>query len=172
MIKFDLEAPWQRFAKMLKALFERDPDITVGEICEDENEDYVVDIEVRNHEKFLALDRLLPGSKDFGMVTLRLALYDEENRAVDPAELFRTLFRGNPILREVITRPDPAGVAWNYVVFEPEVIQFFDDNLADYQGNWSGLAQDIAPEVFEGNAGGVHFCTGIPDDAASLKKWP
>lgn len=172
MIQYAIESPWARFVKMLKALFDADPEITVGDIHEDETADFAVDIEVKNHEKFMALDRLLPGVKTFGAVTLRLVLFDEENRAVNPAELFKTLFRGNPILRDVVTRTDPAGVPWSYVVFEPRVLQFFDDNLADYQGNWSGLAQDIAPEIFEGNAGAVHFCTGTTDAAQPLGEWP
>ena len=34
------------------------------------------------------------------------------------------------------------------VCFKPQVVQFFDDDISDFNGNWSGLAQDIAREVF------------------------
>jgi len=161
MLKLALEAPWDTFVKKVKALFENDPDIFVSDIYEPEDglTDYIFAIQVRNHEKFIALDRLLPGVKTFGNVTLGIDLFDEENTEVNAVELFKTLFDGNPIVAEIRTRTDTAGVDWNYVLFKPEVVQFFDDDLNDYNGNWNGLAEDIAREVFEENAHGVNFCT-------------
>lgn len=161
MLKLALEAPWETFAKKLKALFEKDEDIIVSEVYEPENgnTDYAVAVQIRNHEKFLAADRLLPGVKTFGNVTLGIDLYDEENAEVNTTELFKTLFDGNTIVDSIKTRTDPAGVEWNYVLFKPEVVQFFDDDLNDFNGNWNGLAEDIAREVFEENAHGVNFCT-------------
>ena len=72
MVKLRLEAPWNTYQKKVKALFERDPDITVGGICESEDDrtNYVFGIEVRDHDKFLALDRVLPKTRTFGNVTL------------------------------------------------------------------------------------------------------
>ena len=54
---------------------------------------------------------------------------------------------------------DVTGTHNGYVVFEPEIIQFYDDNLSDYHRNWSGLAQNIARELFDDAAHGVYFCT-------------
>lgn len=162
MLNLAIEAPWQTFCKQLKALFERDADIEVSDIYEPENgmdTDYAVAVMVRKHDKFLALDRLLPRIKEFGNVTLGIDLYDEENNEVDTAGLLKTLFDGNPIVDSIRTRTDPAGVDWSYVLFKPEVIQFFDDDLGDYNGLWSGLAEDIAREVFAENGRGVYFCT-------------
>lgn len=159
MVKFALEAPWQTFAKKVKALFAQDDDIWVGDICEGDDTTYELDICIKKHDKFLALDRLLPGVKAFGNVTLGIMLYDEENEEIDTTALFKTLFDGNPIVDSIKTRTDPAGADWNYVLFKPEVIQFYDDDLTDYNGNWNGLAEDIAREVFEENSRGVNFCT-------------
>ena len=163
MMKFAMEAPWYTWQKKIKALFERDPDITVGDIYDSESDklDFVFDIEVRSHEKFLALDRVLPKVKTFGNVTLGICLYDEENaNAVDAGiELYQTLFKGNPIVKDIKDVIDQAGVHHGFVRFQPEVIQFFDDDLSDYEGNWSGLAQDIAREVFENDYRGINFCT-------------
>lgn len=162
MLKVVLEAPWETWCKELKALFERDADIDVSDIYEPENgmdTDYAVAVMVRKHDKFLALDRLLPRMKEFGNVTLGIDLFDEENNEVDLPELFKTLFTGNPIVDSIQTRTDPAGVDWHYVLFKPEVIQFFDDDLGDFNGNWNGLAEDIARDVFSENGRGVNFCT-------------
>ena len=163
MMNFVIEAPWCTFRKKVNALFERDPDITVGEIV-DENDggpDYTFCIEVRNHEKFLALDRVLPKIRTFGNVTLGILLFDEENGADvdDRIRLYETIFDGNPIVKDIKDVEDFTGTRHGFICFMPEVLQFEDDNLADYNGNWSGLAQDIAGEIFDQELLGIHFCT-------------
>ena len=168
MLKFTLEAPWYTFRKKVNALFEQDPDITVGEIIESEDGkvNFLFDIEVRNHEKFLALDRVFPKVKAFGNVTLGIVLYDEENAngADDRVELYRTIFDGNPIVKDVREAMDHTGTRHGFVRFQPEVVQFFDDDISDFNGNWSGLAQDIAREVFEDEMAGIHFCTAAKNE--------
>lgn len=158
-----LEAPWYTFQKKVKALFAGDPDIRVGEIVEFDggSVDYGFDIEVRNHEKFLALDRVLPKTRDYGNVTLGITLFDEENggSVEDEIALYRTIFEGNPIVRDIKEAHDFTGTTQGYVRFEPDVIQFYDDNLEDYSGNWTGLVQDVAEEVFNDGMREVHFCT-------------
>jgi len=171
-----LEAPWQTYQKKIKALFERDKDIIVGEIYEatDGGVDYAFDIEVMRHDKYIALDRVLTGVKVFGNVTLGIVLYDEENASnADPLSLYKTLFDGNPIVKAIATRTDATGTDWNYICFNPEIVQFFDDDLTDFNGNWSGLAEDIAREVFADNYHSVNFCTAAKDGVDKpLGEWP
>lgn len=165
MLKLAIEAPWYTFNKMVKAMFSDDTDIVVGDIYETDGEtDYAFDIEVRKHKKFVALDRLLPGVKTFGNVTLGIVLFDEENdETQNTVDLFKTVFTNNPIVANIATKSDPAGREYAYVLFRNEVIQFFDDDISDYNGNWSGLAEDIAREVFAENSRGVNFCTAPKD---------
>lgn len=164
-----LAAPWYTYQKKVKALFARDPEIKVGDIIlpEDGRADYLFDIEIRNHEKFLALDRVFPKCVQFGNITLAINLYDEENDtgADDVLTLYETIFRGNPIVKDVRVAVDHAGTKHGFVRFQPEVIQFFDDDIYDYEGNWSGLAQDIAREVFADETRGIHFCTASVKEA-------
>lgn len=161
MVKMHLEAPWFTYQKKVKALFEQDPEILVGELTEGDGEfDYALNIEVASHEKYEALDRVMPSFKRFGNILVKIILYDEENAGINPGvKLYETIFKDNPILEDVRNMVDKTGTAFGYVRFKPEVIQFFDDNLADYNGNWSGLAEDIAKEVFEKDSSGMYFCT-------------
>lgn len=180
MVKLRLEAPWYTFQKKMKALFALDPKIEVGDIYQPDNgeADYAFDIEVKDHEKFIALDRALPSVKVYGNVTLRINLFDEENSLKDPAiDLYKTIFDGNPIVKNIKELVDLAGVSHSYVRFKPEVIQFFDDDLTDYNGNWSGLAQDIAKEVFENASWQINFCTADIHETGDyvekpLGEWP
>lgn len=163
MLTLFIESPWYTFYKKVKALFDKDPDLTVGEIVEPDGGkvDYMFDIEVRNHEKFLALDRVLPKIKTFGNVTLGICLYDEENEVKDGdrINLYKTIFEGNPIVKDIKDVTDFTGTRHGFIRFLPEVIQFPDDNINDFDGNWNGLAQDIAAEVFDNELLGIHFCT-------------
>ena len=179
-MKYSIEAPWYEYRKKLYALFERDPDIIVNGVHETEDEDvqYGIDIEVLDHEKFVALDRVLPKLKRFGNVTLGITLFDEENScdADIGIGIFKTVFKGNPIVKDIKDVEDFTGTRHGFVRFQPEVIQFFHDDISDYNGNWSGLAQDIAREVF-GDARGIHFCTAGVDEvdgveAKPLGEWP
>ena len=171
MEKPNLKAPWYTYQNKLKALFERDPDITVGDIYEpgDGESDYAIDIEVRNHNKYEALDRTLKAELNFGNVTLNIVLYDMENSEPEhPAiELFTTIFRGNPIVRDIKEAKDFTDTKHCFIEFQPEVIQFYNDEIADYNGNWSGLAQDIAREVFEDGLRRIHFCTAAVNENSS-----
>ncbi len=172
MLNIKLEAPWYTWRKKAAALFEGDPDIIVGEVYEIDSEDvqFGVDIEVRNHEKFVALDRVLPSVKEFGNVKLAITLFDEENSAVNPdAALYETIFKGNPIFDRIEDTVDHTGTHIGYVVFKPVISQFFDDNLGDYHGNWSGLAQDIAEDVFDNDFRGVYFCTADLKEATKTE---
>jgi len=163
MKKFVMEAPWYTYRKKVNALFERDGDIRIGEIYtpEDDSADYAFDIEVTDHEKFLALDRVLAKQKKFGNVTLAVTLFDEENAngIDDHIALYETVFKDNPIVKDVKNVTDFTGTRLGFVRFQPEVIQFHDDNTGDYSGNWNGLAEDIAREVFVDGFQGVFFCT-------------
>ena len=176
-----LEAPWYAFNKKLKALFAGDKDIKVSDIYRPdvgEMSYFAIDLLVRKHSKFLALDKVLPPTVEFGDVTVGLCVQDMENNFSEenPVELFTAIFEGNPLVKDIKTTSDFTGTEHAYVRFKPEVVQFFHDDISDYNGNWSGLAQDIAKEVFP-NVNGVHFCTaGVNEKdgelAAPLGEWP
>lgn len=165
-----LSAPWDTFQKMVKALFENDKDVNVGALLVDDGGkyNYILPIEVKNHEKYLALDRVMPACKTFGNIMVGIQIYDEENSITGSiGDLYKKLFEGNSILDSVIVTPDFAGTEHVYVQFAPEVVQFFDDDTSDYNGNWNGLAEDIAVEVFgeEMTSPFIHFCTAAKEKA-------
>ena len=162
MNKFNLEAPWQTFAKKLKALFAQDSDIDVSDIYAAEDRDgvQVIDVTVLGHEKFVALDRVMAKERRFGNVRVVINLYDLENETDNAGiDIFKTLFKDNPAVADIVSMADPTGTNWNYVCFKPEVVQFFDDDMSDVNGNYTGLMEDIAREVFADNHRGVNFCT-------------
>ena len=156
-------APWYEYQKQLKALFEHDPAIIVSEVYEPEGQEvnYAIDIDVRDHQKFIALENLLPATIEFGNVTLGIVLFDEENANAEdaPVTAFKSLFQDNPIVQDIRVVTDQFGTPHCYILFRPEVIQYYRDDMTDYNGLCSCLAQDIARVVFNDNSGAIHFCT-------------
>lgn len=78
--------------------------------------------------------------------------------------LFQKAFAGNPILNYIEGTEDTFSNYLYYFVFRNEVVQYFNDNLADIHGLESTLYQTLANEIFEGRHEGVLFCTDLPDN--------
>ena len=162
MKNLKLAAPWYTYRNMVAAMFEGDPEVNVGTVVEDiEPYDYYFDLAVTNHEKFLALEKILKSEQQFGNITLGIGVVDESAEASEApdADVFKIAFEQNPILKDVVVAEDPAQTKHAYIRFWPEVVQFFNDDQTDYNGNWNGLAEDIAREIFVNRRWDVQFCT-------------
>ena len=159
----NLSAPWMTYCRELQILFNADPDIKVSDITkyieESKNYDYCITIHVKDHDKARALQQVLPEVRDFGNVSLRIYILENERKMEKWSEVMHTLFDGNDHVRRVIDGVDPTGCEEIFVMFEPEVIQFFNDNMRDFNGCWTGVAEDIARNVCEKCADEVNFCT-------------
>ena len=161
MTNFKLEAPWYTYNKMVAKLFETDREVEVSEVIPGNDGGYSMTVVVSDHDKYIALDRVMPKKVEFGNITLNIVVKSSEsNNAIeDYVELYKTVFKGNMLVKDFKVATDFSGFTHCFVRFWPEVVQFFNDNTADYNGNWSGLAQDIAKEVFADCPAGIHFCT-------------
>lgn len=169
--KLKLSPPWVTYIKKVEALFGLDPEIRV----ESDREAPSVKLYVGNAGKAAALDALLPSSWKFGNVECLITVVpgnDGTRRTFKTAgEAVEAAFDGNPAV--AVIRPVSKGLFKNllYVAFKREVVQFFNDDLADINGNWSGLYADIAKELLDAN--GVFFCTAADDGfGAPLGEWP
>ena len=163
-----LQSPWQTQRNIIAAVFEEDPAVAVSDVELDDrdNSRRIVHVEVRNHEKFLALQDLLIQHYQYGNVSLEVYLYDIENNTTqeddDATVEFEKLHKalnGNPILNRCITVRDNLGTPHNYVVFNSDQLQFFNDDLTDYRGYWHGLPADAARSIFAVKNWNNQLCT-------------
>lgn len=161
MLGFNIQAPWVTYNNKIKALFAYDDDIVVSNIYHEEDGPYTMKITVYNTDKFIALQNLLEKEVKFGNVALHINVIQDSHLkdTSDPVALFTTLFGDNMLIKDIRIDTDFTGTEHCFARFQPEVIQFFNDDTSDYNGNWSGLAQDIAKEVFANAPAGIHFCT-------------
>lgn len=152
--KLKMSPPWIIYYRELEALFGQDPDIKL-ELDEDAP---MIKMYVDGQDKAEALSQLLPPSKRFGNVELNVNIIPANKIKNDKVSLFQKAFDGNPILSDIKIAIQI--FSNNYIVFKKEVVQYFNDDLGDYNGICSTLYQDIAKDVF-GCLEGIFFCTDI-----------
>ena len=148
-----LSAPWVFFYRELEALFKDDPEVRVVF----SEEEYEVKLFVENPRKADALQQLLPTEKVFGNVTLKITIIPANDGKLTIAQAFNDAFAGNPALVGLYHIETPMG-AFDYAAFKGKVVQFFNDDLSDLNGNCSTLYQEIAKDVF-GLKSDLMFCT-------------
>ena len=160
MAKVELSPPWVTYVSKVMALFKEDPQIKMWcqmEMRYDES-NLELKLLVDNPAKAKASAELLPTSKTFGNVTLKIFVIPANRLRENKIETYKAAFDGNPIVSKIETVAGPAGTNFNYIVFRKEVVQYYNDDLGDIDGIHSTLYQEIAKDVFEGEAG-IYFCT-------------
>lgn len=162
-----LVAPWVAFYREVEALFAEDPDVRVEYVAGD-GEDPQVHVYVEGSDKAEALEELLPHERNFGALTVTLTVIPANERRVTRADLFRKAFDGNPALSFIATVEGVMTNPISYVVFRNKVVQYWNDDLGDVNGNCSTLMQEIAKDVF-GGAEGIFFCTDTPENLGTPK---
>ena len=149
-------APWVTYYKELNELFRKDDDVLVV-YDEDDN---TINVYVENEAKAGAIQYLLPTEKKFGNVTLFVNVIPSNKgsymvNASNPLSVATDAFRDNDA---VVAVTDISGVfPLVYVIFKKRVVQYFDDNIGDINGNCSTLYETMAKNVY--NDVGIKFCT-------------
>ncbi len=161
MAKIGLSSPWVLYYHEIEAFFKEDPEVTV---VFDEGK-YELKLYVDSQTKVEALGQMLPTEKKFGNVTLKVFIIPSNNikfknfklSLKSTLDLVRNAFENNNAVKEIveITIYENPII---YVIFKPEVIQYFTDSLDDAHGLRSTLMQDMAEEIFEW-IDGVYYCT-------------
>ena len=162
-----LSAPWITFVHELEALFAEDSEVKVKY----DDETNIVKLYVSDTDKATALEKLIPAEKKFGNITVKVEVIPPNADEFTKEELFNKAFDGNGALAYTASYDNPLG-HFTYIVFGKKVVQFFNDQLDDVNGNKSMLYQDIASDVF-GEGHGVFYCTDADRSLSKpLGEWP
>ena len=129
---------------------------------------------VDDDAKAMALHQLMPIEKTFGNVVITISIIPANKfdtmAVTNNSDAFRALFKGNPIISDIITIDNFVSDNITYIIFEPDVVQYYDDNFQDAHGLHSTLYQEIAKEVF-GYHDGIFFCTEKVDMDVTFRPW-
>ena len=149
-----LSSPWQIFYSKVVKMFGKDPDIMIEKNYG--NEKYQIKLYISKPEKADALQKILPSKKTYGNIDIYLTVVPP-NEEYNRSDLFETAFEGNPVFSRVENKGEFL-FQNSYVIFKPEIVQFYADNTADIEGRISTLYHDIAYDIFDENMSGVSFC--------------
>lgn len=150
-----LSPPWCTFEKEIEAMFKNDKDVKVSY----DYDQQVISLFVDDDDKADALTQILVESKNFGNIdtTVRVVPANNGDKGKSDLPLFQRAFAGNSALS--FTTEDQKGLfSMAYVVFAPEIVQFFNDDLTDVHGLASMLYADIARDIFKPTLN-VSYCT-------------
>lgn len=152
--RVNLVTPWGEYFNKLEAFFKEDDDVRV----EYDNEATVIKIYVEGDAKADALSKLLPTSKKFGNVEVKINVIPANPLDTSRISLFRRALEGNKAVADIETVSGVSSNDFSFVIFKPEVVQYYNDDLSDFNGICSTLYQDLAKELF-GETEGCYFCT-------------
>lgn len=150
-------APWITYYREVDALFKKDEEVFV--VFDEGNTE--LRIYVNNQSKASAIQYLMPTEKEFGNVILKIEVTPANGmkmRNVDDVSILDIVcdaFRENDAVYMVTGVRSMFDLI--YVIFRKEVVQYFDDNLGDINGNCSTLYEVIARDVFRDVD--VKYCT-------------
>lgn len=170
MAKLKLSPPWDTYYQELNAMFKNDP--TVHVVMDDD--ECEVKLYVDSGDKAEALRQLLPETKEFGGVTLKVTVVPANassqtryvyNKDCDGymERVFRKAFDDNSALDDVVTVRGVFGFSACYVIFKKEVVQYYNDNMSDINGLCSTLYEYVARDIFKPDLG-AFYCTSANKD--------
>lgn len=150
-----LESPWCNFYKKVWNVLTRDPELKVTDLVETGSGDYEFNVESSNAEKIIALSKIIKNNVEFGnvSVSIKFLVTNAENDEEPTIEDYQTAFEGNELFCEIQETS-----LYDFVIFNRDIISFYDDNLCDYCLNTHMIAADMAREI-SNEVSGISFCT-------------
>ena len=169
MSRIKMSAPWDVFYNEINELFREDSDVTV--VYDEDTKE--IKLYVQGQDKATALNDLLPTHKTYGNVTQKITITPANgfSFASSGSNIYKIadVLRGNGAVSRILTVSGAFSNPITYVAFINKVVQYFNDDIGDINGQCSTLYQEIAKDVF-GELDGIYFCTDRPFEYGSVFK--
>jgi len=155
-----LVGPKYHFANQIRELFKQDPEV---KMTFDELE-CILNMEVDNEIKCLAIRRLLPETKKFadGTITINVKLrHDKFGGGAFLKDTVYEAFKGNPLFDYQYWWADPEATnnPFCWVVMKPEIVAYPESNLHHIYGSTIELPEDLATTIITDTTNNIFFCT-------------
>lgn len=168
MARVKLSAPWDVFYREINELFKEDGEIVV--VYDEDTKE--IKLYVNSKYKATALNDLLPTHMTYGNVIQKITVVPANGFAYTGKSKdsnFRLAFAENPVVSRIETVSGMFSNSITYVAFVNKVVQYYNDDIGDINGQCSTLYQEIAKHVF-GNVDDIYFCTDKPMGSISICK--
>jgi len=160
-----MSPPWHTFHNFLKHSIGRDHCVDVLEMEEISDIRFLIQIEVKNRDKALALATILEPCKNFGNIDVYVEvlhcgkIVKPSCKHQDVCSVIETIEKAldtNYYFKKV-EHVDFFGTPIIFPTFKKEVIQFFNDDLSDFYQNFNGVAAHVFREVLRFEVDGIHI---------------
>jgi hypothetical protein len=151
-----LSPPQFTYFNLIKSSIGNDPLVTVEPLEILPSGNFLITLRVRGLHKARALATLIVPSRAIGGVRLTVQVRTTQGTLVKPlrciftpeqiVKLYQTAFRTNRLFLFAAIRQFFAQ-RYVYPVFRARIIQFFNDDLSDYYGNYNNIAAFVFRDV-------------------------
>lgn len=160
--------PWSDFTLMTEAMFKGDPDVRVDFIDTKKG----MKLYVKGDAKADAISKIMVKEKKIGNIGIKVHVVPANGTKrgkakktaanLDKLEVFKVALDGNAAFTQAVVKKSDFGIPLNYVEFVPKVVQFYNDERSDLNGNFNTLYQTIAREIFDEDfSDDINFCTAM-----------
>ncbi|ACT00595.1 hypothetical protein [Paenibacillus sp. JDR-2] len=176
--RISLSPPEITYYNEIKYSVGKDPLVKVGRLEDHGDGQFEVKLLVKGIKKAKALATLMASDKVIGEIGIHVKVISS-GRAISPiaraltakeiAGLYRIAFRTNRIFQFVALR-SIFGSTYVYPVFRIKVVQFYNDDLSDFYGNYNNVAAFVFRNVLLNEIDGVHIQFSTAKKRRSRKK--
>ncbi|MCM3627005.1 hypothetical protein M3194_06475 [Paenibacillus glycanilyticus] len=162
-VRISLSPPEFTYFNEIKYSIGKDPLVRVGPLQDHGDGQFVISLHVKGLKKAKALATLLVADKGIGEINIHVQVISG-GKAISPitrtltpkeiAGLYRAAFRTNRFFHFVALRVI-FGNTFVYPVFKIKVVQFFNDDLSDFYGNYNNVAAFVFRNVLRNDINGV-----------------
>jgi hypothetical protein len=138
-----LSPPWEIHTRKVRELFREDE--AVDAVVYDPDEQ-TIKVFVQGNDKAESLQRIIRDRLAFGNVNVTVTVIPS-NKEPDETEDYRRAFESNPLFTGVLRGETPSGDEVGFAVFEPEVAQFFSDDISSPFGLTTMTVEQLAKDV-------------------------
>lgn len=154
--KVDASSPWLEHYRKVEKVFLSDDDVIVSY----DDDSKTVTVRVKGTDKAEALAKYVRPEIDCGNVTLHVNVVPD-NEEKSTAEMLQIAFSGIDMFAGVAEEAVYGGTI-TYAVFEPEIVQFWNDNIGSPFGVKTMTAEQVAKDVFQ--LDDALICSDLKDD--------
>ncbi|GLX66423.1 hypothetical protein [Paenibacillus glycanilyticus] len=167
--RISLSPPEFTYYNEIKYSVGKDPLVSVGPLQDHGDGEFIVKLYVKGIKKAQALATLVAPVKVIGEISIQV-LVISGGKVIEPitrtltpkeiADLYRTAFRTNRLFHFVSVRTI-FGQTYVYPVFKIRVVQFYNDDLSDFYGNYNNVAAFVFRNVLRNEVSGtfIQFST-------------
>ena len=153
-----LSPPWFTLQEKFANIFGCDPAVTVGDLDTSNKHAYVLAIVVDDKNKGIALRTIIRAHLPMGNINVETVVKNSKGELWEAIliandkqlqEVITVAFTGNPLFVESKKKQQLPGfpVVQVGLIMTTTIVQFFNDNQADFYDNFNGITAQVVPDL-------------------------